>query len=44
VEEIPPGSMPRTVHCVARGELVERVKAGDKVVVTANLLVIPHTG
>ena len=40
-DEIPPGSMPRTMDCFVRGELVERCKAGDRCVVTGSLVVIP---
>lgn len=30
-DEIPPGSMPRSLDVVVRGEAVEKAKAGDKV-------------
>ncbi|CAN0391450.1 unnamed protein product, partial [Discosporangium mesarthrocarpum] len=30
-DEIPPGSMPRSLDVVIRGEVVEKAKAGDKV-------------
>lgn len=30
-DEIPPGSMPRSLDVVLRGEAVEKAKAGDKV-------------
>ncbi|KTW27313.1 hypothetical protein T552_02296 [Pneumocystis carinii B80] len=39
--EIPAGSMPRTLHVILRGEIVERVKAGDKSIFTGTLIVIP---
>ncbi|KAG4305475.1 hypothetical protein PORY_001031 [Pneumocystis oryctolagi] len=39
--EIPAGSMPRTLDIILRGEIVERVKAGDKCVFTGSLIVIP---
>ena len=39
--EIPPGSMPRTIDVVVRNEMVERAKAGDRVVLTGSLVVIP---
>lgn len=39
--EIPAGSMPRTLDVILRGEIVERVKAGDKCVFTGSLIVIP---
>jgi len=40
-DEIPPGSMPRTVDCYVRGEMVERAKAGDRCVLTGALVVLP---
>ena len=40
-DEIPPGSMPRTVDAVVRNEMVERAKAGDRVVLTGSLVVVP---
>ena len=40
-DEIPPGSMPRSVDVVLRNEVVERAKAGDKVVFTGAVVVIP---
>lgn len=40
-DEIPPGSMPRTVDVVVRNEMVERAKAGDRVVLTGALVVVP---
>ena len=40
-DEIPPGSMPRTVDVYARGEMVERAKAGDRCVFTGALVVLP---
>ncbi|KAK9349876.1 MCM2/3/5 family-domain-containing protein [Lipomyces doorenjongii] len=39
--EIPTGSMPRTMDVILRGEIVERAKAGDKIVITGTLIVIP---
>jgi len=30
-DEIPPGSMPRSIDVIVRGEVVEKAKAGDKV-------------
>ncbi|CCJ30947.1 unnamed protein product [Pneumocystis jirovecii] len=39
--EIPTGSMPRTLDVILRGEIVERVKAGDKCLFTGSLIVIP---
>ncbi|EJD45673.1 DNA unwinding-related protein [Auricularia subglabra TFB-10046 SS5] len=39
--EIPTGSMPRSLDVVLRGELVERAKAGDKCVFTGTFIVVP---
>ncbi|ANB12812.1 MCM DNA helicase complex subunit MCM6 [Sugiyamaella lignohabitans] len=39
--EIPTGSMPRTLDVILRGEIVERAKAGDKCVFTGTEIVIP---
>ncbi|KAJ1981251.1 MCM DNA helicase complex subunit mcm6 [Dimargaris xerosporica] len=39
--EIPPGSMPRTLDVILRGDLVEMAKAGDKMVFTGSLIVVP---
>ncbi|KAJ1969178.1 MCM DNA helicase complex subunit mcm6 [Dispira parvispora] len=39
--EIPAGSMPRTLDVILRGDLVEHAKAGDKMVFTGSLLVVP---
>jgi DNA replication licensing factor MCM6 len=40
-DEIPPGSMPRTVDVVLRGGTVERAKAGDKCTFTGTMVVVP---
>jgi DNA replication licensing factor MCM6 len=40
-DEIPAGSMPRTVDVILRHEIVERAKAGDKMVFTGSLIVVP---
>jgi DNA replication licensing factor MCM6 len=40
-EEIPPGSMPRSLDLICRNELVEIAKAGDKAVFTGSVTVIP---
>jgi DNA replication licensing factor MCM6 len=42
-DEIPPGSMPRCVDVICRNEVVETAKAGDKVVLTGAVAVIPDT-
>lgn len=39
--EIPPGSMPRSLDVIVRGDMVERAKAGDRIVFTGSLVVIP---
>lgn len=40
-DEIPPGSMPRTIDVILRHENVEQAKAGDRVVFTGSLIVVP---
>eukprot|EP00903_Cladosiphon_okamuranus_P008448 g8117.t1 len=42
-DEIPPGSMPRSLDVVLRGEAVEKAKAGDKTVFTGTLIVVPDS-
>lgn len=39
--EIPTGSMPRSIDVVLRGEVVERAKAGDKCTFTGTFIVVP---
>ena len=39
--EIPTGSMPRSMDVIVRNEMVERAKAGDKCVFTGTLIVVP---
>eukprot|EP00536_Pseudo-nitzschia_multiseries_P018406 jgi/Psemu1/321321/estExt_fgenesh1_pm.C_24880001 len=39
--QIPPGSMPRSMDVILRNEMVERCKAGDKVVLVGSLVVLP---
>ncbi|KAJ1721098.1 MCM DNA helicase complex subunit mcm6 [Coemansia erecta] len=39
--EIPPGSMPRSLDVVVRGDVVERVKPGDRALVTGALIALP---
>jgi DNA replication licensing factor MCM6 len=41
-DEIPAGSMPRTLDVILRHENVEQAKAGDKVIFTGSLLVAPE--
>ena len=40
-DDIPPGSMPRSMDVIVRNEMVERAKAGDKCVFVGSLVVIP---
>ena len=42
-DEIPAGSMPRCVDVICRNEVVEVAKAGDKVVFTGTIAVVPDT-
>lgn len=39
--DVPPGCMPRSLDVVVRNEMVERCKAGDCIVVSGSLVVIP---
>jgi DNA replication licensing factor MCM6 len=41
VDEIPAGSMPRCVDIICRNEIVEVAKAGDKVIITGCIVVVP---
>lgn len=40
--EIPPGSMPRSIDVVLRNDACEKVKPGDRVVVTGSVIVVPE--
>ncbi|KAJ0398200.1 hypothetical protein ATCC90586_005623 [Pythium insidiosum] len=40
-DEIPAGSMPRSIDVILRHENVEQAKAGDRVVFTGSLIVVP---
>eukprot|EP00835_Amoeboradix_gromovi_P004378 NODE_337_length_10662_cov_0.497207.p1 type:complete len:850 gc:universal NODE_337_length_10662_cov_0.497207:602-3151(+) len=40
-DEIPSGSMPRTIDIICRGDIVELCKAGDKCCISGTLLAIP---
>merc|ERR1719487_365288 len=40
--EIPAGSMPRSMDVIVRDEMTERCKPGDKVLVTGCLIVVPE--
>ncbi|KAM0675990.1 MCM DNA helicase complex subunit mcm6 [Gurleya vavrai] len=42
-EETPPGSLPRNISLFCRDEMVEKVKAGDKIKVTGYLTVVPDS-
>jgi DNA replication licensing factor MCM6 len=39
--EIPSGSMPRSIDVIARNDIVERAKAGDRCVFTGTLITVP---
>ena len=39
--EIPPGSMPRSMDIILRNEMVDRAKPGDKCTFTGSLVVVP---
>eukprot|EP00931_Biecheleriopsis_adriatica_P028891 TRINITY_DN1721_c0_g3_i2.p1 TRINITY_DN1721_c0_g3~~TRINITY_DN1721_c0_g3_i2.p1 ORF type:complete len:845 (+),score=245.30 TRINITY_DN1721_c0_g3_i2:63-2537(+) len=39
--EVPAGSMPRTMDVIVRDECTERCKPGDKVTITGSLIVVP---
>jgi DNA replication licensing factor MCM6 len=43
-DEIPPGSMPRTMDILVRHEMVERAKAGDKCIFVGTFVVVPEGG
>jgi DNA replication licensing factor MCM6 len=43
-DEIPAGSMPRSIDIILRHEIVERAKAGDKCVFVGTVIVIPDVG
>lgn len=43
-DEIPAGSMPRTVDVICRHSSVERAKAGDKVTVVGTVIAVPDVG
>ena len=40
-DELPSGSMPRTIDIICRGDVVEMAKAGDKCCISGTLLAIP---
>jgi DNA replication licensing factor MCM6 len=43
-DEIPSGSMPRSLDIILRHEEVEKAKAGDKVIFIGSLIVVPDIG
>ncbi|QDZ25224.1 minichromosome maintenance protein [Chloropicon primus] len=40
-DEVPPGCMPRSIDVVVRNDNVEKARAGDRMVFTGSLIVIP---
>lgn len=40
-DEVPAGSLPRTIEVVLRGDVVERARAGDSVVFVGDLVAVP---
>ena len=42
-DEIPAGSMPRCIDIICRNEVVELAKAGDKIIFTGSVAVIPSS-
>lgn len=42
-DEIPAGSMPRCIDVICRNEVVEQAKAGDRVIFTGSVAVIPDS-
>ena len=41
---MPAGSLPRTTDVILRHDVVESARAGDKVVFTGNVIVVPDVG
>lgn len=39
--QVPAGSLPRTMDVILRNDIVEAVRAGDKVEFTGSLIVVP---
>lgn len=39
--QVPAGSLPRTTDVILRHDIVESARAGDKVVFTGNVIVVP---
>jgi DNA replication licensing factor MCM6 len=42
-DQIPPGHMPRALEVICRNDIVEVAKAGDKIVITGSVTVLPDT-
>ena len=42
--QVPAGSLPRTTDVILRHDIVESARAGDKVVFTGNVIVVPDVG
>ena len=42
-DEIPPGSMPRCIDVICRNDVVEKAKAGDKILFTGTVIVVPDS-
>ncbi|OAJ42272.1 hypothetical protein BDEG_25744 [Batrachochytrium dendrobatidis JEL423] len=40
-DEVPGGAMPRSLDVILRNEIVERAKAGDKIIITGMPIVVP---
>lgn len=40
-DEVPAGSLPRTIDVILRNDQVESVRPGDKVVFSGSLVVVP---
>jgi len=40
--EIPPGAMPRSMDVIIKNFCVDKVKPGDKIVLTGTLIVVPE--
>jgi len=41
--EIPPGAMPRSMDVILKNFCVDKVKPGDKIILTGSLIVVPET-
>lgn len=43
-DELPRGSIPRAIDVIVRGDAVEQAQAGDRVLFTGTLIVVPEVG